>query len=118
MPGHSRCDRHSRCDGLVSETSEEREARLQQVYDRLASKTTEERQTKLQQMSVHQRDRLHDRLHSIRDCRGEGGQATTDVQACMIWHPRLPMRGMSGYSRCVIDWHSRLQRRGRPDYDR
>ena len=35
---------------LASETSEEREARLQQVRDRLASETTKERQAKLQQM--------------------------------------------------------------------
>ena len=37
-------------DSLASETTEEREARLQQMRDRLASDITEEREGRLQQM--------------------------------------------------------------------
>ena len=43
------------------------------MHDRLASDTTEERQARLQHMSVHQRDRL------ASDTTEEGGQATADL---------------------------------------
>ena len=57
----------------LSETAEEREARLQRLTDRLASETAEERAARLQQMS---------RLTSTRD-----------------WYPRLPRRGRPNCNR-------------------
>ena len=64
---------------LASKTTKEREARLQQMRDRLASEITEERKARLQ--------RMHDRL--IIQEYGDGGQATAD--GCHRWdrHSRI-----------------------------
>ena len=60
----------------LSETAEEREARLQRLTDRLASETAEERAARLQQTdeSANQHERLVSETAEDR----EDGQAATD----------------------------------------
>ena len=71
-------DNHAVCThaadmSLASETTKEREARLQQMsvhqHDRLASKTTKEREARLQQTSVYQHDRLVSETSMEREAR-------------------------------------------------
>ena len=54
---------------LVSKTAEQREARLQSLRDRLASETAEERTTRLQQMSANQHERLTSEIAEERTAR-------------------------------------------------
>ena len=54
---------------LVSETAVQREARLQSLRDRLASETAEERTTRLQQMSANQHERLTSEIAEERTAR-------------------------------------------------
>ena len=89
-------------DKLASETSEEREARLQQVHDRLAPKTTRPGYSRCDRLTIETSEEREARLQQVHDRLAPKTTRAGYSRCDRLTIETSEERETSLYSRCVI----------------